>query len=292
MPAAPHVVDQPRWILVVRILQIIIAICVLGMSAYGIYWVAFPAFCLALFTSLATFIIVLYSSLSERVGSMNVAYNYWAVLALNIFAIIFWLASMADLAATRTSFKYPTTINGCVNYGYGGICYKKRHLESRAVATYGYLDMMSACAGLSALNMLLFVLALAVLAISLKKHRAAGGPNTAASIEKGQSHAMTNVSYAPVQEAPQQQQYMQQQPVQQQYQGAPIQSSYPQPIPSPAPHPVQQFQQYPNPPIQAQYQPPPLPSPVSQHAQPAQTMQTGYQAPPQGYLEVSAEHRN
>jgi hypothetical protein len=103
--------------------------------------------------SLATFIIVGYSTLTPRIASLNSAYNYWAVLALDIFAAIFWLASMAWLASTRTSFKYPTTINGCVNYGYGGICYRKRDLEKRAVATYGYLDMMSACAGLSALNM-------------------------------------------------------------------------------------------------------------------------------------------
>ena len=83
----------------------------------------------------------------------HVAYNYWAVLALDVFAAIFWLASMADLAATRTSFKYHTVINGCYNDGYGGVCYTKRDLEKRDVATYSYLDMMSASAGLSALEM-------------------------------------------------------------------------------------------------------------------------------------------
>jgi hypothetical protein len=75
-------------------------------------------------------------------------------LALEIFAIIFWLSSMAALAALRATFVIPTEINGCVNYGYGGICYKKRDtIEKRAVATYGYLNMISAAAGLSAIEM-------------------------------------------------------------------------------------------------------------------------------------------
>ncbi|KAF2810328.1 uncharacterized protein BDZ99DRAFT_563235 [Mytilinidion resinicola] len=153
---ASHVVDSPKWTIIVRGLQVVLAVAILGMSAYGIYWVAFGAFILSLITSLGTFIIVGYSVATSRIASLHSAYNYWAVLALDILAAIFWLASMADLAATRTSFKYPTTINGCVNYGYGGICYRKRDLEKRAVATYGYLDMMSACAGLSALNMSVF----------------------------------------------------------------------------------------------------------------------------------------
>jgi len=66
--------------------------------------------------------------------------------------VIFWLSAMAALAATRATFTIPTEINGCVNYGYGGVCYRDV-LEKRAVATYGYLDMMSAAAGLSAIEL-------------------------------------------------------------------------------------------------------------------------------------------
>jgi len=66
---------------------------------------------------------------------------------------------MASLAALRTTFVYRTTINGCYNDGYGGICYRKRDLDSVTlqkrgyVATFAYLDMMSATAGISALIM-------------------------------------------------------------------------------------------------------------------------------------------
>jgi hypothetical protein len=104
--------------------------------------------------SLATFIVVLYSLLTQHVKACQAAYNYWAVLALEIFAIIFWLSSMANLAATRSAFVFPVSISGCVNYGYGGICYKKRDTGStkRDVATSGYLDMISASAGLAGLE--------------------------------------------------------------------------------------------------------------------------------------------
>jgi hypothetical protein len=39
--AAPHVLAVPRGILVLRMFQIVIAVIILGLSAYGIYWIAF-----------------------------------------------------------------------------------------------------------------------------------------------------------------------------------------------------------------------------------------------------------
>jgi hypothetical protein len=105
--------------------------------------------------SLATFIVVGYFLITHYAAACQAAYNYWAVLALDIFAIIFWLSSMAHLAATRSVFIYPTEIIDCVNYGFGGICYKKRDADitKRDVATIGYLDMMSASAGLAGLEL-------------------------------------------------------------------------------------------------------------------------------------------
>jgi hypothetical protein len=99
-------------------------------------------------------IIVLYAGLTSNIASCTPAYNYWAILGLEIFGVIFWLSSMGALAATRASFVFPTTINGCYRYGGEGHCYKKRELlQKRAVATYGYLNMMSGAAGLSAIEM-------------------------------------------------------------------------------------------------------------------------------------------
>jgi hypothetical protein len=102
--------------------------------------------------------------LTAQVKSLHQAYNYWAILAMHAVASIFWLSAMADLASTRAAFKYPAIINECVNYGYGGVCDKRRdvHLGKRDgyVATRGYLNMMSAAAVFSAFEVLVYPLRL------------------------------------------------------------------------------------------------------------------------------------
>jgi hypothetical protein len=103
-------------------------------------------------------IITLYNILTTRVGSLAKLYNHWAVLALDIFGVIFWLSTMGALAALRAIFVIPTTINGCGHTGSlgGGYCYKaKRELEKRQgyVATHGYLNTISVSAGFSAINL-------------------------------------------------------------------------------------------------------------------------------------------
>ncbi|KAH8592999.1 hypothetical protein B0O99DRAFT_226179 [Bisporella sp. PMI_857] len=148
----PHVLALPKWVPIVRIVQAVLAIIILGTSAYGIYWIQYSSWSFALFCSLATLVIVVYNLLTTFIPACKAAYNYWAVLGLEIFGVIFWLSSMAALAATRATFKYPTQINGCVNYGSGGICYKRSVIQKRDVATNAYLAMMSATAGLSAIE--------------------------------------------------------------------------------------------------------------------------------------------
>jgi len=58
---------------------------------------------------------------------------------------------MAGLAAKRSAFRIHTSITSCYNDGYGGVCI--RDLAKRDVATYGYLNMISASAGVSAIEM-------------------------------------------------------------------------------------------------------------------------------------------
>lgn len=38
---APQVLTLPKWVLVLRGLQILFAVIILGFSAYGVYWIAF-----------------------------------------------------------------------------------------------------------------------------------------------------------------------------------------------------------------------------------------------------------
>ena len=71
--------------------------------------------------------------------------------------VIFWLSSMGASAALRSSFKYAVDIEGCYDDGAAidsTTCVVDRSLEKRAaVADHAGLSMMSAVAGLSALEM-------------------------------------------------------------------------------------------------------------------------------------------
>lgn len=166
---------------------------------------------------------------------------------------------MAALAATRAAFVYPTEINGCDNYGYGGVCYKKRELEKRGyVATHGYLSMMSGAAGLSAIEMfvsphtslsdsnrvsskesdangmgrLFFIITLVVFSIHLRRARSSG-KHTPHTNDKLEAHPMNPVAYEQSQQA---NLYAAPQPYTSQQQYDPPPQNYPQP---PASQPYQ-----------------------------------------------------
>lgn len=69
----------------------------------------------------------------------------WAVLGLNIFAVIFWLSTMATLAAFRAQFTIP------VDYSYP---YGKRYF---LVAGLGYLDIIVGDAVVSAIEVYIYL---------------------------------------------------------------------------------------------------------------------------------------
>lgn len=102
--------------------------------------------------SLFTWIITVYAVLTEKIPGANPAYNVFAVLALDAFMMIMWLATMGAVAAKRSTFIYSvrascSTDGSLINSGSCTI-YKRA-----IVMSYGALDMMSAIAGLSALQL-------------------------------------------------------------------------------------------------------------------------------------------
>lgn len=109
-----------------------------------------------------TLAIALYAILSEKVSGFREGYNYWAILSLDLFMIIFWLSSMAANAALRASFIYAVDT---VCYDDGSTfnadhcVVSKRDSNGRAVRRDGAVAglagraAMSAIAGLSALEM-------------------------------------------------------------------------------------------------------------------------------------------
>jgi hypothetical protein len=106
---------------------------------------------------LLTWIIVSYNLLTERVASLNSFWNQFVVMGADAVMVIFWLSSMGAAAALRSSFKYAVTVEECYNNGSeinSETCVVGRGLEARAaVASSAGLSMMSAVAGLSALEL-------------------------------------------------------------------------------------------------------------------------------------------
>lgn len=105
--------------------------------------------------SVLTWVVVLYSVLTEKVASIQQGYHIIAVMCLDGFLIIMWLAAWAATAAERAAFVIPTTVNGCYDDGSlisSNFCFKKRSLEKRGVILFkSGADAMSAVAGLGAL---------------------------------------------------------------------------------------------------------------------------------------------
>jgi len=155
MPA--HIVQMPRGFVVLRVLQISIAITVLGLSAFLISQTSgavFTAEAFTTFVAAATLIITTYNIIAETVA--RGAYNMWAVLASGIVGFLLWLASTASLGALRATFVVAVTITRCT-YGidpYSGECntYKRglNNLFKRyAWAGDVYLKMLTVDAALA-----------------------------------------------------------------------------------------------------------------------------------------------
>jgi hypothetical protein len=79
------------------------------------------------------------------------AYNYWAILGLDIFNIVFWIISMSLLASEIAAFSWVVDDTCTYYYGY---CLKKRDLSARSTTTlYTYRNALAAASGLGGLEL-------------------------------------------------------------------------------------------------------------------------------------------
>ena len=89
------------------------------------------------------------------VTGVTAAYNYWAILGLDIFAIVFWIISFSLLASEVAAYSWVVSDVSSCNYTYLGYCYKKRdlNLEKRDTNIYTYRNAMAAASGLGGLEL-------------------------------------------------------------------------------------------------------------------------------------------
>ncbi|ODA79214.1 hypothetical protein RJ55_04807 [Drechmeria coniospora] len=156
------VLETPIWVLVVRIFQILLSVIILALAGRVAHDLYLDELGLAIAVPILTWIVVGYGIVTEKVVPWNVAYHVLAVLVLDGFMLVMWLATWAAVAAKRAQFKFPTQVQSCFDNGsiFGSMsCARKRGLEllKRDMLFKGGQNMMSAAAGLGALVWLLFI---------------------------------------------------------------------------------------------------------------------------------------
>ncbi|KAH7155407.1 hypothetical protein B0J13DRAFT_225163 [Dactylonectria estremocensis] len=158
-----HFPPYPHGFTVLRIFQLVFSIIILGVVSYTVYVLAFSGNCLMLFTTVVTFIASLYMVIANQ--SAHQLYNYWAVLSLDIFLVIFWLISFA-LLASQTAYLWAVGGSYCDYYScyYGSL--------SGSALIYGAI-LATAC-GLGALEFLFFFISLIIHSVAVCRHRRSG----------------------------------------------------------------------------------------------------------------------
>ncbi|KAF6826264.1 hypothetical protein CMUS01_09506 [Colletotrichum musicola] len=280
----PHSpIPAPPWILALRAAQVFLSIIILGLAGAIIHWVYLDELGFAVAVSLFTWIILAYALLTSTIPSLRKAHNTYAVLALDLFLCILWLAAMGSSAAKRAAFVVPvnascTSDGSAVNSGTCSI-YRRGVV---VVMGKGALAMFAAVAGLSALEFIAFAVTFGWTLVKFLRLRKGGG-ESGERVEEGQIQMEAKQPlYSTTTAYPEQAQYQpaqQQQYQQQQYQEMPgQQQQFTQPQGGYEQQYYRQHQQY-------QQQPqgtgqPYSPSPVSaSNSPPPQQGYTGY--PPQ-----------
>lgn len=145
----PHMLHLPRFYTILKYIQLVIAVLVIGLSAFGVYMIAFNAHAYAIFTGLFTIGITIYFLVASKAAPKS--YNWVALLVLEVFATIFWLAAWAALGALFAALAYIGSVYSDYDYYYA----VKRGLEARSAYSYGlgYAGCLIAAIALSVINL-------------------------------------------------------------------------------------------------------------------------------------------
>ncbi|KAI0151587.1 hypothetical protein GGR57DRAFT_470787 [Xylariaceae sp. FL1272] len=255
-----HFVLYPKRFIILRIVQLVLGVIVLGLTAYSLAVFPVSGAALGIFTAIVTLISSIYI-LVAHYGPPR-AYNYWAILGLDIFLVLFWLISFAVLASQAAA------VLSVASY-YDG--------DYVAISnTFG--GILAAAAGIGALLWVFYVATLVLHSIGLHRHRKAGlhaMPGKAATNPEGGVAAGVPAGGEKVEMQPQQPEQAQQPQTYYANQAVSSQQSYVSPQQGYATHeqqgyPQQQQQQQP-------YYPQSSPSPSPIASQPTGSSYVGYQ---------------
>ncbi|GAB0132805.1 hypothetical protein EsDP_00001231 [Epichloe bromicola] len=238
-----HVLRTPIWITIIRGFQFFLSLVVLGLAGRLMHDLYLDEFGLAVATAIITWAILFYVISTEKIASWQKAYHVIAVLVLETFLVILWLATFAAAAARRAAFTVPARVSGCFDDGSAvnsKTCFRKRELEKRAYLFESGQAMFSAIAGLGALVWLLFIATFVYTLVMFLRGRKEGRFPVGSASSTGNTYQMEpkTEQAAPV---------MQQQPIQPQQTGEyqpPLGQNSPQNVSPPAQSAYQQQPAY------------------------------------------------
>ncbi|RYP91851.1 hypothetical protein DL770_002028 [Monosporascus sp. CRB-9-2] len=140
-----HIPLYPRGFVAIRIIQLVIGLAIATLIA--------SIYCLV-----------------AHFGPPQ-AYNYWAILGLDIFLLVFWLASFAVLAAQVAPYlAYYSTYSDY--YGYSSYSDYEYYIYDAAYLSY--FAILAGAAGLGGLEFILYIVSLSIHSVMLHRHRQAG----------------------------------------------------------------------------------------------------------------------
>ncbi|KAH7155865.1 G-protein coupled receptor protein [Dactylonectria estremocensis] len=285
-----NVLQPPLWITVLRGLALFISVIILGLCAALMHDAYLPEEGFSLAMALFTWFGLGYILVTEKVRSLNSAYNVIAVIVIDGLLMVLWLAAFASMAARRAGYVYDVNVSNCVDDGSlidSTTCQtSKRALVERSnvILFKSGLAMTAAIAGLGALVWLIFIACFVWTLIGFLRGRKEGRfamgstaatPNNNYQMENKVAEAtpMSPQTY-PSQTQPQAPPVVYQDGTQYQQQQPPVQQQQQQPVGYPPQG--QPYQQ-----TQSPYQQSPSPFQQPQGAYPPPGQQNFGQYPPQ-----------
>ncbi|CAJ2507081.1 Uu.00g082670.m01.CDS01 [Anthostomella pinea] len=203
-----RLIPTPKWFIALRVLQIVIAVVVVGLAGWWIHGLYYDALGFAIFCGLFTWIIALYAILTEHTPACRRAYNTWAILALDGVMVVFWLAALGAVAHLRSTFTVDVQAScssdgSAVNSGHCTVYNKRNDDDVVGVATDGALAVLSGIAGICAIVMLLFVATFAYVChyFRLAYVGREGGGSDGGEAEKGAGATELNAGIPPQQQS-------------------------------------------------------------------------------------------
>jgi len=177
-----HLTDLPRGFVTVRILQLLASIIILGLTIFGMVYSASVTVIIGLITSVISAIILIWIIVATYCAPS--AYNYWAVLAMEIFSFLLWIDGFIWLLAAAFDGSYDQDGYCDSDYddstgSYDDVCYD----TSPTAKAYGIAMIL--CASLGAALIILFLVSLVVISVFIARHRAAAGHSTLGSEPRG-----------------------------------------------------------------------------------------------------------